>query len=96
MYVLEKNNSMNMRLYFTLLLLSLTFKSYAQDPWPSGKGKGYAQLLYTTIPTYSDLFTGNGTTTTTERELSDKTISAFANYGISDKLTIFDNSFHFS
>ncbi len=72
-------------LLFCLLLVPITI--YAQSPWASGKGKGYGQVLYTSIPTYSTLFAGNGNTINTERELSDRTVSAYLDFGINDKVT---------
>lgn len=60
---------------------------FAQGPWAAGKGHGYGQVLFNTIPTYNTLYIGNGNTRETERELSDITLATYLDYGITDKLT---------
>lgn len=74
---------------YLLLLVSILVQTsvFAQGPWATGKNHGYSQILFNTIPTYNTLYIGNGNTRETERELSDITLAAYLDYGISDKLT---------
>ncbi len=80
-----------MRYLLILAALIVQTSALAQGPWAAKQGHGYGQLLFNTIPTYNTLFTGNGNTRETERELSDITLAAYLDYGISDKLTLTAN-----
>jgi len=66
-------------LFIYLLAISTTF---AQSPWVAEKGAGYAQLGYTTIGPYSDLYLNGSETYNLTREVTDKTIQIYTEYGI--------------
>lgn len=73
----------------TLVILIYSVSIVAQSPWTKKKGEGYLQLSFTTIPTYSELF--SNPKRTTERELSDNTLQFYGEVGLSDKTTLFTN-----
>lgn len=77
-----------MKYLLVIFALFIQTLSFAQGPWAAGKNHGYGQLLFNTIPTYNTLYSGNGTTTETERELSDITLAAYLDYGISENITL--------
>lgn len=60
----------------------------AQGPWSLGKGHGYAQLLYNTVPTYTALFDGSNSTRASERELSETDIILYSEIGVTEKLSV--------
>ncbi|MEO0896717.1 MAG: transporter [Bacteroidota bacterium] len=74
----------------TLLCICLGLPSlHAQGPWAQRKGKGYSQLVFNTIPTYTTLFNGSqGSTRETERELSESVWSAYVEVGVTEKFTL--------
>jgi len=76
--------------YLAIILILCSGSIMAQGPWAKGKGNGYGQLMFNTIPTYSELFdkSFDEGKRTTERELSDVTIATYIEAGVSDKLTI--------
>jgi len=85
------NNLKIMRLYLLIFFCCLIAHTLlAQDPWPKGKGKGYAQLAFNNIPTYSSVFDG-ANTRITERELSERILTAYAEIGITNRLSLGTN-----
>lgn len=80
--------SINMRNLLLVTCLFCILSASAQGPWAPGKGHGYSQLLFNLIPTYSQVYDGGSTTREVERELFDFTIAAYAEFGITSKLTI--------
>lgn len=60
----------------------------AQSPWVAEKGKGYAQLGYTTIGPYSDLYLNGNDNYTLTREVTDKTIQIYGEYGLGSGTSI--------
>ncbi|MEM9328820.1 MAG: hypothetical protein AAGA85_24355 [Bacteroidota bacterium] len=70
------------------LLLLCPITAFGQGPWSPGSGHGYAQAMYTFIPTYSELYVGGNETTTTEREISDRTLSLYGEVGISPQWSV--------
>ena len=80
---------MNTYKYLLTFLAALTSTMViAQGPWSQGKGHGYAQLLYNTVPSYTSLFGGENGSRQSERVLSETDIALYAEVGISDKLTL--------
>lgn len=77
-----------MRYLLFLATVIIQTSVFAQGPWAAGRGHGYGQLLFNTIPTYNTLYIGNGNTRETERELSDITIATYLDYGITEKITL--------
>ncbi|MEM7101967.1 MAG: hypothetical protein AAF502_02475 [Bacteroidota bacterium] len=78
-----------LRIIFTLgCFIFLTTFAFAQSAWTQPKGGGFAQLGLTSIPKYSSIYTQDGESFNTSREISDKTIQLYGEYGIRDKTTI--------
>ena len=71
-----------MRIFLTCLFTLSCLFSFAQSPWVAEKGKGFAQIGYTTIGPYSDLFQNDGNSYSLSREVTDQTIQVFTEYGI--------------
>lgn len=62
----------------------------AQSPWVAGKNKGYAQLGFTTIGPYDQLFLKNSDNNyRLNRKVTDRTLQLYSEYGINDKLSVF-------
>lgn len=72
-----------------LIILILSISTYSQSPWTQKKGKAYTQLSFTSIANYSSLY-GNPDYNT-EREISDRTLQFFGEYGLSDKTSLLVN-----
>lgn len=70
-----------------LLFFVTTFSIFSQSPWTQKKGKAFTQLSFTTIAQYEELF--DDPNTATERKITDNTTRFYAEYGISDKTSIF-------
>ncbi|APG65826.1 hypothetical protein LPB136_10825 [Tenacibaculum todarodis] len=71
----------------TLFIFLFTLSIFSQSPWTQNKGILYTQLSFTTIPKYKALF-GNPEVAT-ERQITDNTLRIYAEYGISNKTTLF-------
>lgn len=69
-----------------LLLLSAT--SFAQSPWARSKGGGYAQLSWNYIPAYTTLFGANNQSIVLEREVSERNLQFYGEYGIGKRTTL--------
>lgn len=78
-----------MKKLFKLTILLISFTAFSQSPWTQEKGKFYTQLSFTAINGYSALF-GNPDYNT-EREISDRTLQFFGEYGLSDKTSLLLN-----
>lgn len=74
-----------------LVLLGSQLSVSAQSPWAKGKGNGYGQVVFNTIPTYSSLFDGGhiglGDTKELERKISEAVVSTYWEVGVSERLT---------
>ncbi|MEP2670314.1 MAG: hypothetical protein ABJH04_15035 [Cyclobacteriaceae bacterium] len=70
-----------------IFAFTLTF-TLAQSPWVAEKGKGYAQIGYTTIGPYKDLFLSNGGSYSLNNEVTDQTIQVYSEYGIGSGTSI--------
>ncbi|HNP08017.1 MAG TPA: hypothetical protein PKN99_10335, partial [Cyclobacteriaceae bacterium] len=78
-----------MRLSALVILVCSTLHFvHGQSPWVAEKGKGYAQLGYTTIGPYSDLFLSDGSSYSLTREVSDQTIQLYGEYGVGPSTSI--------
>lgn len=74
--------------WFALMLASPSSGS-AQGPWTQGKGNGYGQIIYNTIPTYSSVYGGDGFgTRSLQREQSESMVAAYVEYGVTNTLTV--------
>lgn len=73
----------------TLVALLFVSSMLAQSPWTKKKNEAYLQLSFTTISNYDELF-GNPDYAT-ERKITDNTLQVYAEYGITDKTTLFGN-----
>lgn len=73
--------------FFFILVLASSQSLLAQGPWAKGKGHGYSQLTYNTIPTYTTIYSGDNGTRTLERELSERILSSYSEVGFSDRFT---------
>lgn len=75
-----------MRLSLIIILCSTS--AMAQSPWVAEKGKGYAQLGYTTIGPYKDLFLSDGNAYPLSNEITDRTLQVYGEYGIGSGTSI--------
>ena len=76
--------------YFILTLaisISLMQSGRAQSPWAQGKGHGYGQIVFNTIPSYNFLFNGSEGSRQTGRFISETILSSFTEVGITNNLT---------
>ncbi len=71
-----------------LICLSSFSMANAQSPWVAEKGKGYAQLGYTTIGPYSNLYLNGSDNYSLTREVTDKTIQFYGEYGLGSGTSI--------
>lgn len=72
-----------------LVILIITLQAYSQSPWTQKKGNYYTQLSFTSISGYNTLF--GDPDYNTEREISDRTLQFFTEYGLSDKTSLLVN-----
>lgn len=83
---LDFKSSLSLILVLFLFVITST-ASFAQGPWAPGKGHGYAQLLYNTVPSYTTIFDGGGGSRQLERSLSETDIILFSEIGVTNRLT---------
>jgi len=74
--------------FSTLILLAFTTPLIAGGPWTQQKGKGFAQVSFSFIPTYDGIYNSDGDNFTTNRDVSDITTQLYAEYGITPFLTL--------
>lgn len=77
-----------MRLSLFIILCACVTSVMAQSPWVAEKGKGYAQLGFTSIGPYKDLFLSNGNAYPLSNEITDRTLQAYGEYGIGSGTSI--------
>ena len=72
------------------IFLSLIVSSFAfgQSAWTQKKGEAFTQFSYNFIGDYEKLFTDQGSDFETGRTISESTIQAYGEYGVSDDLTL--------
>jgi hypothetical protein len=63
----------------------------AQSPWVREQGAGYFQMGAHIIPEYKSLFLDNGDDFYTSRYVSDNTVQAYFEYGVTDDFTMIYN-----
>ncbi|WP_405569614.1 hypothetical protein [Winogradskyella sp. Asnod2-B02-A] len=72
-----------------ILAFFISLSSFSQSPWVKDKGEFYTQLMYTTIPNYTDMF--GDPDYSVFGEISDNTVQIYGEYGLSDKTTLILN-----
>lgn len=77
-----------MRVSLLVIAMCCSFALRAQSPWVPGEKKGYVQLGFTGIGPYSDLFLDGSDTYTLSREVSDRTLQLYGEYGIGEKSAV--------
>ncbi len=75
------------RLVPSILILSLAGTAVAQSPWTREAGGGYFQLSAYTIQ-YDQLHRNSGPDFDTSREITDTTVEAYGEYGLTDEWTL--------
>jgi hypothetical protein len=80
----------NITMRLLILFLIISSNSFSQSPWVRDKGAGYAQIGYSSISNYSTIYDKSATNGTTrlERFISDRTVSAYGEFGLTPKWTI--------
>ncbi|MEQ8424628.1 MAG: hypothetical protein RIA63_07945, partial [Cyclobacteriaceae bacterium] len=73
-----------MRILIAIVFTLATIRTMAQSPWVAGKGKGFAQVGFTTIGPYGNLFTSDGSDFPLRNEITDRTIQLFGEFGITE------------
>lgn len=77
-----------MKIRVTIALAFAFTSLFSQSPWVAEKGKGFAQIGYTTIGPYNDLFQKNGGSYSLTREVTDITIQAYGELGLGSQTSI--------
>lgn len=77
-------------LSIALLLMMVAQTAMAGGPWPRAKGHGYAMVSGTYLG-YGKMFGPNSDIVNLRRNMTDVTIQAYLEYGISDRLTVLVN-----
>lgn len=72
-----------------LIILLFSISAFSQSPWTQKKGKAYTQLSFTSIANYNTLF--GDPDYNTEREITDRTLQFFGEYGLTDKTSLLVN-----
>lgn len=80
----------HLRFLLFLILVFTASPCFAGGPWTLAKKEGYAQLSYSAIQAGS-LFNNSGDSYQLYRKVSDRTLQAYLEYGLSDKLTLSAN-----
>lgn len=62
--------------------------SRAQSPWVAEKGKGYAQLGFTSIGPYKNLFISDGGSYPLSHVISDRTLQLYGEYGVGNHTSV--------
>lgn len=78
-----------MRNVFKYVFILATISAFSQSPWTQKKGEYYTQLSFTSISGYNSLY--GDPDYNTEREISDRTLQFFAEYGLSNKTSLLIN-----
>jgi hypothetical protein len=60
----------------------------AQSPWARSHAGFYTQLAWHTIPAYTSIFDVDGGGRTLDRELTERTLQFYGEYGLSDQTTL--------
>lgn len=77
------------KILLTLLFVCFSGQAlWAQGPWMRAKGKYYTQASFSMIPNYNALYVDGDKKFPLSRELSDRTLSLYGEYGLMDNLTL--------
>ena len=77
------------RLGITLCVaLVLCTPALARSPWTRAEGEGFVQLATYGIGPYDSLYQRSGDSFRTSREITERTIEAYGEYGITDRWTL--------
>lgn len=77
-----------MRIPLTCLTVFICSFVLAQSPWVAEKGKGFAQIGYSAIGPYSNLYVKDGSNYQLSREVTDATIQLYGEYGLGSQTSI--------
>ncbi|MEO6168744.1 MAG: hypothetical protein ABIO46_12050 [Chitinophagales bacterium] len=78
------------RIELIAVLLLISSEAFAGGPWTQNKKGGYAQLSFSTISA-ALLYNNNGDSYQLYRKVTDNTLQAYLEYGLTDKLTLLGN-----
>jgi hypothetical protein len=89
-FILKKTNQGQMKkiLFLALLMASAGQALWAQGPWMRAKGTYYTQLSLSSISNYNSVYVDGDQKLKLPRELSDRTISFYGEYGLTDLWTL--------
>jgi len=76
-----------MKKNISIVLLFVVSLSYSQSAWVKKKGDVYTQLSFNDISNYNRVFNTNGGDLYPSREITDRTVHWYTEYGITNKLT---------
>lgn len=77
------------KLIYSFLFVFISVSLSAQSPWAQGKGGGYAQVAFQTIPEYSQFFGAEASDTITSiRPYTDAGFQLYGEYGIFNNTTL--------
>lgn len=85
--LVKKQQFMRAIYVFAVLFLVINI-GFSQSAWVKSKGEWYTQLAYNDISNYDRIFNKNGDDLYTAREVSDRTIQWYNEYGLTNKLTL--------
>lgn len=76
-------------LFLVLVLLYAPIYGFTQSAWTQSKGEAYLQISFSSISGYNTLFLDReNTDVSLPRSVTDNTLQAYSEYGLSDKLTL--------
>lgn len=79
-------------IYTTILLNFLVFTHLqAQSAWTKPKGNGYFQVAFHSIAGYNTLFNRDGDAIELPRQISDRTLQLYGEFGLTKNLTLIAN-----
>lgn len=74
-----------------LFILWAVSANYAQSAWTKSQGNGYFQLAFHNISGYNTLFNRDGDAIELARQINDRTIQLYGEYGLTKNLTLIAN-----
>jgi len=88
--VKNKNIKHTMRyLFLVLIIFSISSNGFTQSAWTQPKGDTYLQLSFSMIANYNVLFRDSENSgINLPRSVTDNTLQAYSEYGLSDRLTL--------
>ena len=70
------------------ILFFISIQLMGQSAWTIEKNHWYTQLGFTNIGPYDEIFVNGNETATTPREISDRTLQFYTEYGLDSKTTL--------